>query len=78
MSPREKTPKPTCRFCGKPLRRYKLRDVAEFKARGMEWGDYGDNKFCGLRCGYEWAITVSRSFPTIVITHKPKEPAAGG
>ena len=20
-----------------------------------EWGDYGDNRFCGLRCGWRWA-----------------------
>jgi hypothetical protein len=21
-----------------------------------EWGDYGDNFFCGLNCGYRWAV----------------------
>lgn len=21
-----------------------------------DWGNYGDDKFCGLRCGYNWAV----------------------
>jgi hypothetical protein len=21
-----------------------------------EWGDYGDDRFCGLRCGHKWAV----------------------
>jgi len=21
-----------------------------------DWGGYGDNLFCGLNCGYDWAI----------------------
>lgn len=24
------------------------------------YGDYGDNRFCGLRCGYEWATEHSK------------------
>lgn len=22
-----------------------------------EWGNYADNRFCGLRCGHAWAIS---------------------
>ena len=22
-----------------------------------DWGGYGDNCFCGLRCGYKWAVS---------------------
>jgi hypothetical protein len=24
------------------------------------YGDFGDNRFCGLRCGYEWALAHSK------------------
>lgn len=43
------TPRPSCLACDKPLRRYKHDD------RAREWGDYGDNRFCGLTCGWKWA-----------------------
>jgi hypothetical protein len=46
--------RPACRWCGKPLRRYRYRD-REW-AKGKEWGDYGDGFFCGLRCAYGWAV----------------------
>lgn len=51
-----KTPRPKCRHCDKPLRR-----VSEWRERrypGQVWGDYGDNFFCGLRCGYGYAVEV--------------------
>jgi hypothetical protein len=42
------TPRPNCLGCGKPLRRYK-RDGRTFSdGTPQEWGDYGDNRFCGL------------------------------
>lgn len=25
-----------------------------------EWGSYGDNRFCGLRCGWRYAVQNSR------------------
>jgi len=49
------TPRPDCLGCGKPLRRYK-RDGQTFgDGTPQEWGDYGDNRFCGLTCGWRWA-----------------------
>lgn len=49
------TPRPDCLGCGKPLRRYK-RDGRTFDdGTPQEWGDYGDNRFCGLTCGWRWA-----------------------
>lgn len=49
------TPRPNCLHCGKPLRRYKY-DAAPFNdGTPREWGDYADNRFCGLRCGWNWA-----------------------
>lgn len=49
------TPRPDCLHCKKPLRRYKY-DVSPFDdGTPREWGDYADNRFCGLRCGWKWA-----------------------
>ena len=49
------TDRPDCLGCGKPLRRYKQDDRAYSDGTPREWGDYGDNRFCGLRCGWSWA-----------------------
>ena len=49
------TLRPDCLACEKPLRRYK-RDGQTFNdGTPQEWGDYGDNRFCGLTCGWRWA-----------------------
>ncbi len=53
--PSATTPRPDCLGCGKPLRRYKYDDQAYSDGTPREWGDYGDNRFCGLRCGWGWA-----------------------
>ena len=46
---------PNCLTCNKPLRRFKF-DGEKFKdGTPREWGDYGDNRFCGLHCGWKWA-----------------------
>jgi hypothetical protein len=50
------TSRPHCLECAKPLRRYKYDDVKPFSDGTLrEWGDYADNRFCGLRCGWRWA-----------------------
>ena len=49
------TPRPNCLACEKPLRRYKWDEKAFPDGTPREWGDYGDNRFCGLRCGWDWA-----------------------
>ncbi len=49
------TPRPDCLGCGKPLRRYKRDGQAFDDGTPQEWGDYGDNRFCGLTCGWRWA-----------------------
>lgn len=49
------TPRPNCLDCGKPLRRFKWDDRAFADGTPREWGDYGDQRFCGLRCGWSWA-----------------------
>lgn len=49
------TPRPTCLACKKALRRYR-HDGRKFNdGTPREWGDYGDNRFCGLRCGWTYA-----------------------
>ena len=25
-----------------------------------QWGGYGDGYFCGLRCGYQWAVSQQK------------------
>jgi hypothetical protein len=49
------TPRPNCRGCGKSLRRYKRDGQTYDDGTPCEWGDYGDNRFCGLTCGWRWA-----------------------
>lgn len=50
-----KTPRPDCLDCGKALRRYKYETSPFPDGTPREWGDYADNRFCGLRCGWRWA-----------------------
>lgn len=52
--PPAKTPAPCCLYCGNRLRRYK-RDDAQFYGMPAEWGDYGDNLFCGITHAGLWA-----------------------
>lgn len=57
------TPRPSCLYCSKPLRRFAF-DGQTFKdGTPREWGSYGDNRFCGLRCGWNWACQHS-ALPT--------------
>ncbi len=51
-------PRPKCTCCGKALRRYKHDGYAPGGVP-KEWGDYGDNRFCGLRCGYRFALATT-------------------
>lgn len=53
------TPRPNCLACDKPLRRYKVDGRTFADGTPREWGDYGDNRFCGLRCGHAWACRNS-------------------
>ena len=49
------TPRPSCLACGKPLPRFKLDGETFDDGTPREWGAYGDNRFCGLTCGWRWA-----------------------
>lgn len=49
------TPRPNCLACDKPLRRYKWDGRMFDDGTPQEWGDYGDQRFCGLTCGWRWA-----------------------
>lgn len=53
--PAATTPRPNCLHCDKPLRRFKFDEMTFKDGTPREWGDYGDNRFCGLRCGWNWA-----------------------
>ncbi len=53
--PAAATPRPHCLDCKKPLRRFKWDEKKFADGTPREWGDYGDNRFCGLRCGWAWA-----------------------
>lgn len=57
--PATTTPRPDCLACGNPLRRYRLDRVNHPDGWPREWGDYGDQRFCGLRCGWRWACAHS-------------------
>lgn len=46
----------TCLYCGTKLRAYKY---PEHFSNPDRRGDYGDNAFCGLRCGYQFGLTMA-------------------
>ena len=49
----------TCQWCNRPLPRYRWRDSPDLNRNGQaQWGYYGDNLFCGLTCGYRWALAA--------------------
>jgi len=50
--------RPRCRWCGTPLRLFRWRANYENRV----YGDYGDNLFCGLRCGYEYGKYRAKGF----------------
>lgn len=49
------TTRPNCLACSKPLPRFKYDGKAFDSGTPREWGAYGDNRFCGLTCGWKWA-----------------------
>lgn len=55
----------TCLWCGRKLRKC-----------GDNRGDYGDNAFCGLRCGYMFAVSMARCGRRLVRHHERDEPGA--
>ena len=53
----------TCLWCGSKLRAYRWRDSSHAKkdAQGNALrGGYNDGFFCGLRCGYEFGVTLAK------------------
>jgi len=46
--------RPKCRWCGSTLRLFRWRAYDNHAGKDRTYGDYGDNLFCGLRCGYEY------------------------
>ena len=46
--------RPTCLECGKRLRPYKVGGHGRWT-----FGGYGDDLFCGLNCGYRWALMMA-------------------
>ena len=49
--------RPHCLTCGRDLWLYTWRDPSH---PDKLYGTYGDNRFCGLRCGYRYAIHLTR------------------
>lgn len=47
-----------CLWCGRRLRSPKHATAAEVKEGHR--GDYADNAFCGLRCGWAFGVTAAR------------------
>lgn len=48
----------TCLWCGDKLRLVRI-EHGRARRPGAR-GDYGDNAFCGLRCGYMFAVFAAR------------------
>lgn len=47
----------TCRWCGRKLR--SPVHIPKDRAKSRR-GDYGDDTFCGLRCGYQFGLALSK------------------
>lgn len=59
------TKRPRCRYCEKELRPYKRFDPRQ--GEKPAFGAYGDWVFCGLRCGYNFAVDSLGASPR----HRP-------
>lgn len=47
-----------CAWCGSGLRAFRWRELENAKAAGAVRGDYGDGVFCGMRCGFAFALEI--------------------
>lgn len=54
--------RPLCLNCGKPLRKCAAHKTYP-DSFPSPWGGYGDGHFCGLNCGYRWAVMHLRRNP---------------
>ncbi len=49
--------RPTCLECGKTLNPHRVTTVGGVER--WQFGGYGDDLFCGLNCGYRWALMMA-------------------
>jgi len=59
--------RPRCQSCDRELRPYRWRGVDR---PGRLYGTYGDNRFCGLTCGWRWACSHTQNpikLPLVII-----------
>lgn len=75
----------TCIWCGRPLvYRRVMADESDkgnptYREEGSSWatvrdaepGGYGDGLFCGLRCGYRWAVRAAGRRTDLVSAQSP-------
>jgi len=48
-----------CLWCGKKLRLAKIANHPTIDTHRDARGDYGDNSFCGIRCGYAFGSRMA-------------------
>jgi len=48
----------SCAWCGRKLKACPWQD---HPTEATEYGGYGDGYFCGLRCGYRFAVTFAEN-----------------
>lgn len=48
-----------CLWCGKKLRQVRFPQFIRDHGGAVPKGGYGDNAFCGLRCGYSFGVAVA-------------------
>jgi hypothetical protein len=66
-----------CKWCGRKLRKkfdyehIEPTPTSSFrKLDTFKFGDYGDGHFCGLRCGYEFAVWYADRGNFIILKKK--------
>src|SRR5688572_4901824 len=56
----------TCLWCGDPLRAH-WRVTADDNLQPEGYGEYADNAFCGLRCGYAFGVEMAMRGRRLVV-----------
>lgn len=72
-----------CHWCGRMLKGAKIANDPRFPEWKGTKGDYGDNAFCGLRCGFAFGVTLAIAgrrlqMPTSPVPTQPAPPTPAG
>ena len=67
-----------CHWCGAKLRLAKMANHPTIDGHRDARGDYGDNSFCGLRCGYMFGVQMAVNGRRLQVVFQVYKPTDGG